>query len=596
MLTPEQLAHCADDIVELYSQLEEAIVRDVARRIVKTGTMTDTAIWQTQHMQELGTLNSDILNSISKYSGKCESELKKLFEDAAITATEYDNEIYRANGLNPKSIKVSDTQLQILEAGFKKTQGNLNNLTLTTAVSSQTSFINACSLAEIKATSGAFSPQQAIVDAIKQVAVNGAEVIYPSGHTDKLDVAVRRNVMTGIGQTTGQICLANAHELGCDLMEITAHAGARPSHSYWQGQVVSLSGRKGYLSLSDIGYGSGDGFKGWNCRHDWYPYFEGSTRMYDEEKLKQMDAKNIQYPDGSMHTLYEAEQKQRAYERKIRESKRILAVYDESIKNADDEAIKKAYQNIFDKESVKLKKREAELNNFCDKTGLLKRNDRVQKYGFGRSTAQKAVQANKKQKLKAAANSAIRNTGKRLSFNSNASFEIVLDGYDDKVLLGLSKASKRVAELGGKDGKEHLSLINLETGKEEYFEAGSEQFVGGSDLFKFLSENPNKKYAFIHNHNEDGYFSERDLTTLLTTDNITMFAAIRIDGVCYVTEKTETLKNVSFWDKLFPDEINSLNKKYRDGIITAGERTRMREEIIVDGLLKKYTKGLIELG
>lgn len=391
MLTPEQLAHCADDIVELYSQLEEAIVRDVARRIVKTGTMTDTAIWQTQHMHELGTLNADILSSISKYSGKCETELKKLFEDAAITATEYDNEIYRANALNPKSIKVSDTQLQILEAGYKKTHGNLSNLTLTTAVSSQTSFINACSLAELKATSGAFSPQQAIVDAIKQVAVNGAEVIYPSGHTDKLDVAVRRNVMTGIGQTTGQICLANARELGCDLMEITAHAGARPSHSYWQGQVVSLSGRKGYLSLSDIGYGSGDGFKGWNCRHDWYPYFEGSTRMYDEEKLKQMDAKNIQYPDGSMHTLYEAEQKQRAYERKIRESKRILAAYDESIKNADDEAIKKAYQNIFNKESVKLKNREAELNNFCDKTGLLKRNDRVQKYGFGRSTAQKAV-------------------------------------------------------------------------------------------------------------------------------------------------------------------------------------------------------------
>ena len=72
-------------------------------------------------------------------------------------------------------------------------------------------------------------------------------------------------------------------------------------------------------------------------------------------------------------------------------SKRILAAYDESIKNADDEAIKNAYKNIFDKESVKLKKSEAELNNFCDKTGLLKRNDRVQKYGFGRSTAQKAV-------------------------------------------------------------------------------------------------------------------------------------------------------------------------------------------------------------
>lgn len=63
--------------------------------------------------------------------------------------------------------------------------------------------------------------------------------------------------------------------------------------------------------------------------------------MYDEEKLKQKEAKNIEYPDGSMHTLYEAEQKQRAYERKIRESKRILAAYYESIKNADDGAIKR---------------------------------------------------------------------------------------------------------------------------------------------------------------------------------------------------------------------------------------------------------------
>lgn len=54
MLTPEQLAHCADDILELYSK-QEAIVRDIARRVAKTGTMTDTAIWQAQHMHELGT-------------------------------------------------------------------------------------------------------------------------------------------------------------------------------------------------------------------------------------------------------------------------------------------------------------------------------------------------------------------------------------------------------------------------------------------------------------------------------------------------------------------------------------------------------------
>lgn len=391
MLTPDQLAHCADVILKLYSQLEEEIVRDVARRISKTGVITETGKLQLNAMQELGTLNSDILKSLSKYTDKTEEQLQKLFEDAAVTATEYDNEIYRANGLNPKSIKVSATQMQTLEAGYKKTSGNLSNLTRTTAVTSQTGFINACTLAEMKAESGAFSPQQAIVDAIKQVASEGAFVLYPSGHRDRLDVAVRRNVMTGIGQTTGEICLANARELGCDLMEITAHAGARPSHASWQGQIVSLSGRKGYLSLSDIGYGEGDGFKGWNCRHDWFPYFEGSTRMYSEKDLKELDAENIEFPDGSMHTLYEAEQYQRALERKIRETKRILAAQDEFFNNTSSESMKKAIKNNFDDFSIKLKRQEAQMNAFCEKTGLLVDNARVQKYGFGRSTAQKAV-------------------------------------------------------------------------------------------------------------------------------------------------------------------------------------------------------------
>ena len=438
MLTPEQLAHCADDIVNLYAQLEEEIVRDIARRIAKTGTMTDTGIWQAQHMQELGTLHSEVLSSVAKYSDKTESELKKLFEDAGVTATEYDNEIYRQNGLNPKSLKVSDVQMQLLEAGFRKTQGNLSNLTLTTAVSSQTSFINACSLAELKASSGAFTPQQAIADAIKQVAQDGAYVIYPSGHRDRLDVAVRRNVMTGIGQTTGQICLSNAQELGCDLMEITAHAGARPSHAAWQGQIVSLSGQRGYLSLSDIGYGTGDGFKGWNCRHDWYPYFEGSSRMYSAKDLEELNAKNIEYPDGSMHTLYEAEQQQRAFERKIRATKRTLAARDEALNNLSDEELLQKLEKNFSHYSVKLKRQESELNSFCNKTGLLKDNSRSQAYGFGRSTAQKAVWRKKKTVAKSAEKSIIKTISKSVKISDNCNYllksETNFEKYNDSEL------------------------------------------------------------------------------------------------------------------------------------------------------------------
>lgn len=390
MLTPEQLAHCADDAVALYSKLNEEIVRDIARRIAKSSRLTETGRLQILALQDVGMLTSDILRTVSKYSGTSEALLHDLFEDAGIMSVEYDMSIYTVNGLNPLPLNMSPAAMQTLEAGCKKTNGNLKNLTGTTAVTSQTNFINACTMAEMKAESGAFSPQQAIVDAVRQIAKVGAVVRYPSEHEDKLDVAVRRCVMTGIGQTTGEICLGYARELDWDLMEITAHAGARPSHARWQGQIVSLSGKPGYLSLTDIGYGTGEGFKGYNCRHDWYPYLEGSRRMYSAEELAKLGAKDIEFPDGSMHTLYEAEQYQRACERKIRETKRVLAAQNEFIVNTESEPLKRAMQNDFDKKAIVLKRQEAQLKDFCKKTGLRVDTSRTQKYGFGRSAAQKA--------------------------------------------------------------------------------------------------------------------------------------------------------------------------------------------------------------
>lgn len=388
MLTPQQLAYCADGIVELYSQLNESIVKDIARRIIKAGKITDTADWQTRCLQESGMLYDDILQNVATYSGISEAAIAQLFREAAIESMSYDNKIYNAAGLN---ITISDAVKQTLAAGYAKTAGDIANLTRTTAVSTQQAFINACTLAELQVSSGAFSYQTAIINAIQKAASDSVYVIYPSGHQDRIEVAVRRNVLTGLSQTTGQISLMNADELGCDLMEITAHAGARPSHASWQGQIVSRSGRDGYLSLSDIGYGTGDGFKGWNCRHDWYPYFEGiSKRAYSDADLAALNEPDIEY-NGKLYTEYDAEQRQRAFERAIRSTRSQLAGFNEAIITTEDNVLKRQLKEKFDALSVKLKRQESVLNDFCDKTGLLKQADRIQMYSFGRSVSHKAV-------------------------------------------------------------------------------------------------------------------------------------------------------------------------------------------------------------
>lgn len=45
MLDPVYLDHVSDDMIELYTELDQAIVRDIVRRLVKTGVITDTARW-----------------------------------------------------------------------------------------------------------------------------------------------------------------------------------------------------------------------------------------------------------------------------------------------------------------------------------------------------------------------------------------------------------------------------------------------------------------------------------------------------------------------------------------------------------------------
>ena len=319
MLTPDYLLHCTDSLTELLDAYDNAVVSDIARRIVKTGYVTETAKHQIRQAQQMGLLYEDIIREIAQRTNATDSMVRALFEDAGVETVQTDNRLYTAAGLQPTDLRASPAMLQMLQAGYENTLGTMHNLTLTTANTAQQAYISACDLAMLQVQSGAMSYQQAIRAAIQSAASDGARVLYPSGRTDRIEVAVRRAVLTGVAKTCRTIGEYNAASCGCDLMELSAHAGARPSHAKWQGQLVSLSGKRGYLSKDDIGYGSGDGFGGYNCRHDWYPFFPGiSQRNYSQEKLNQLETMTVNY-NGQEIPYYDATQEQRRLERRVRE-------------------------------------------------------------------------------------------------------------------------------------------------------------------------------------------------------------------------------------------------------------------------------------
>lgn len=156
---------------------------------------------------------------------------------------------------------------------------------------------------------------------------------------------------------------------------------------------------------------------------------------------------------------------------------------------------------------------------------------------------------------------------------------------------GLSEAIKDVAKKGGNDGYEHMHLVNLKTGQVEYYETNMEENEVGYKFWKHLDDHPNEQYAFVHNHNTDSSFSEADLRTLLTTKEIPMMIATRNDGVKYVAERSGPVLESGWFDDLYDADIRALNQQIRDGIIPASERSLRREMLIVDNLLRDYTKG-----
>lgn len=387
-------------MLQVHKQLESSILQDIVRRILKTDLATDTASWQMEKLQQSGTVYAEAANKISKATGKMEKEIKKLFADAETEVFNYDDELLIDAGHDPKAIKnISPAMRQSIDAALRKTSTEAVNLTKTVALTTQSLYIQACDLAHMQVVSGAFSYQTAIANGIKTAARQGLTVRYPSGNKAHLDVAVRRSVLTGVNQTYGKLQETRADELGLDLMEITAHAGARPEHATWQGRIVSRSGARGYLSLSDIGYGTVTGFQGANCRHNWFMFFPGaSQRTYTNSELKEIDGRKVEY-NKKTYTEYEAKQIQRKMEREIRAVKRELVALDTAM-----QIDREAFQMEFNLAAIRLKDQEARLRNFAKQTGFRVYGSRVQVYAtntssglrnFGRSTAQRAVWANK---------------------------------------------------------------------------------------------------------------------------------------------------------------------------------------------------------
>ena len=379
MLTPDYLEKLPDDVVTLWQAVEDDILQDVARRIKAMDDLdplTSTATWQAWRLEQVQAVRQDVTATLAKYSDRSRDSIRQLLLDAGLETLAADDEIYRAAGLTPSPVQDSEPLNNLLNAGYRQTLGTWQNLTATTAATVTGAFESRLDRAWLQVSSGAFDYNTAIRSAVDELADHMPGVTYPSGHTDTLEVAVRRAVLTGVNQTAAKLQLARAEEMGCEFVEVTAHEGARPEHALWQGKVYHIGGAILYQGVwyedfeTATGYGTGPGLCGWNCRHNFYPFFPGiSVPNYTAARLEELNARNVEY-GGKQYTRYEIRQMRRALERTVRKYKRRFLA-------------EKAAGQDTTPTALRLRDARRELNAFIKVTGDKVDGARTEVAGFG---------------------------------------------------------------------------------------------------------------------------------------------------------------------------------------------------------------------
>ena len=321
MLSPRYLEGISDEIVDIYAQLEADILQDMARRIARLGKVTEATKWQAELLAETGALKKDVNKIIKKYDPAIRKEITAIYNDAMVKNARADNIIFK----DALGHGVSDINAQVMLASIQKTRADLSRLTITTAYTTEQQFVSVANAAYMQVVTGAFDYDTAMKKACNQLATEGVSgVQYRNGKPVRLNIepAVRMNIITGVNQTASAMTLNNCDELGCDLVETTAHIGARPEHAAWQGEVFSISGTNPkYRPFSVCELGTITGLCGINCRHSYYPYFEGMEKHYTQSDLDEMEKQTVSY-NGKKYTRYEAEEELRGIERNIRHYKR----------------------------------------------------------------------------------------------------------------------------------------------------------------------------------------------------------------------------------------------------------------------------------
>ena len=404
MLEPDYFYGKSDVLISYEQELEDWILQDIAMRLLKAGSMAGTTDMELYKLQQLGMHQNEIVKRLSILTKKSRNEIRRLLQDAVMTSWKDDKETLNMLGIETIAPLENPLVIALMDAEFKKTLGEVNNLTRSTMMQSQRDLMNMLNEAEMRVAAGVQSYSAAVCDILDRYGKTGAMIDYPTGTRRTLEAAVRMCVVTSMNQTAAQVTNHYISQHKVEYVLVSAHLGARTQregqpylagHDNWQGKCYKISGSDpdapnlAEMTGYDIENGIGRvinplGLHGYNCRHSHKPWNKSLRNPYLDENG------NLKIDSDENRKVYDLQQQQRAMERAIRQTKRQLLVKQAEIDGVAETDVKEMLQPEYDRLAYRLRMQNQKYKQFCADNGLQTQADRIKVAGFKRAQSAKA--------------------------------------------------------------------------------------------------------------------------------------------------------------------------------------------------------------
>jgi hypothetical protein len=384
MFTSGELERVSMALDEPMKELEMRIMQDVVRRIKINGEITAAADWQINRLQQLGMSKEEVNAAIQEALSYSDEDMNELYSKVIGAGYTRDKALYEATGTPFIPFEKNGELQQLISSVSDQTNQTLHNITqsLGFAERGTNGKISFTPLADfyqktldsamLDISSGAFDYNTVLKRTVKAMTDSGLRTVdYASGHSNRVDVAARRAVMTGMTQLTAKVNEDNAEQLGTDMFEVSWHGGARPEHQVWQGKWYTKA------QLETVcGLGTVTGLCGANCYHEYNPVIPGiSEPTYTAEELEELNRQENEPVEwkGKQYTKYEALQRQRRLETTMRAQRQEMALLKKGEADEDDLINCRAKYRVTS----------AEYTRFSEAMGLPQQRERVSADGLG---------------------------------------------------------------------------------------------------------------------------------------------------------------------------------------------------------------------